>query len=204
MIFRLRICHHRRLLLLRLHPRCLKISAFVERSSWGIFRGCRTSRRGNRRCSRTEQARCSSWLIHCCNKHQKQEDNAGAVGSLHKGQTDTVNPEYFVRTTFSYVGDLRPFVRMEFPYSRWPLRTLWLAMNCLYAFYFRTEAAAYEINENKMHTKYSGYTPHNMDRWIDPLRINRLKAEAKDLSRNKPSIKPEAAGRGFYARFISR
>ena len=33
---------------------------------------------------------------------------------------------------------------------------------------------------------------------------NRLKAEAKDLSRNKPSIKPEAAGRGFYARFISR
>ena len=33
---------------------------------------------------------------------------------------------------------------------------------------------------------------------------NRLKAEAKDLLRNKPSIKPEAAGRGFYARFISR
>ena len=27
--------------------------------------------------------------------------------------------------------------------------------------------------------------------------INRLKAEAKDLSQNKPSIKPEAAGRGF-------
>ena len=33
---------------------------------------------------------------------------------------------------------------------------------------------------------------------------HRLKAEAKDLSRNKPSIKPESAGRGFYARFISR
>ena len=37
-----------------------------------------------------------------------------------------------------------------------------------------------------------------------PKLINRLKAEAKDLSQNKPSIKPEAAGRGFYARFISR
>ena len=33
---------------------------------------------------------------------------------------------------------------------------------------------------------------------------NRLKAEAAVLSRNKPSIKPEAAGRVFYARFISR
>ena len=33
----------------------------------------------------------------------------------------TVNPEYFVRTKFSYVGDLWPFVFMKFPYSRWSL-----------------------------------------------------------------------------------
>ena len=70
----------------------------------------------------------------------------------------TVNPEYFVRTKFSYVGDLRPFVRMKFSYSRWRLRILWLALSFSYAFYFRTEAATYEIYKNKMHTKYSGFT----------------------------------------------
>ena len=42
------------------------------------------------------------------------------------------------------------------------------------------------------------------ERYYKTRTINRLKAEAKDLSRNKPSIKPEAAGRGFYVRFISR
>ena len=57
----------------------------------------------------------------------------------------TVNPEYFVRTKFSYAGDLRPFVRMKFSYSCWPLRILWLALSFSYAFYFRTEAAMYEI-----------------------------------------------------------
>ena len=31
-----------------------------------------------------------------------------------------------------------------------------------------------------------------------------LKAEAAILSRNKPSIKPKAAGQGFYARFMLR
>ena len=36
------------------------------------------------------------------------------------------------------------------------------------------------------------------------MNINSLNAEAKDLSGNKPSINPEAAGRGVYARFISR
>ena len=34
--------------------------------------------------------------------------------------------------------------------------------------------------------------------------LNRLKASAADLSRNKPRIKPEACGLGFYAWFISR
>ena len=53
---------------------------------------------------------------------------------------------------------LRAFVCMKFSYSRWPLRILWLALYLSHAFYFRTEAAAYEIYENKMHTKYSGFT----------------------------------------------
>ena len=41
---------------------------------------------------------------------------------------------------------LRPFVCMEFSYSRWPLRILWLAWYLSHAFYFRAGAAAYEIN----------------------------------------------------------
>ena len=53
---------------------------------------------------------------------------------------------------------LQPFVRMKFSYSRWPLRILWLVLYLSHAFYFRTEAAAYEIYENFMHTKYSGFT----------------------------------------------
>ena len=53
---------------------------------------------------------------------------------------------------------LRPFVRMTFLYSCWPLRILWLALYLLHAFYFRTEAAVYEIYENNMPTKYSGLT----------------------------------------------
>ena len=57
----------------------------------------------------------------------------------------TVNPEYFVCTKFLYAGDLWPFVRMKFLYSRWPLRILWLALSFSYAFYFRTEAAMFEI-----------------------------------------------------------
>ena len=44
-------------------------------------------------------------------------------------KTPTVNPEYFVRTKCPYVGDLRPFVRMKFLYSFWPLRILWLAFS---------------------------------------------------------------------------
>ena len=64
----------------------------------------------------------------------------------------TVNPEYFVRTKFLYVRDFRPFVRMKFSCSCWPLRILWLAWA------FHTEVVAYEIYENKMHTKCSGYT----------------------------------------------
>ena len=46
---------------------------------------------------------------------------------------------------------------MKFSYSRWPLRILWLALYLSHAFLFRTEAAAYEIYENSMHTKYSGF-----------------------------------------------
>ena len=34
----------------------------------------------------------------------------------------------FVRTKYSYAGDVQPFVRMEFSYWRWPLQILWLAM----------------------------------------------------------------------------
>ena len=53
---------------------------------------------------------------------------------------------------------LRPFVRMKFSYSRWPLRILCLALYLSHAFFFRTEATAYEIYENNMPTKYSGFT----------------------------------------------
>ena len=42
---------------------------------------------------------------------------------------NTVNPEFFVCTKFSNPSDPRPFVRMKFSYSRWPLRILWLALN---------------------------------------------------------------------------
>ena len=40
---------------------------------------------------------------------------------------------------------LQRFVRMKFSYSRWPMHMLWLAEYLSHAFYFRTEAAAYEI-----------------------------------------------------------
>ena len=53
---------------------------------------------------------------------------------------------------------LRPFVRMKFSYSCWLLQILWLAMYLSHAFYIHTETAAYEIYENNMHTKYSGFT----------------------------------------------
>ena len=53
---------------------------------------------------------------------------------------------------------LRPFVRMKFSYGRWPPQILWHALYLPNAFYFRTEDAAYEIYENNMHTKYSGFT----------------------------------------------
>ena len=53
---------------------------------------------------------------------------------------------------------LRPFVRMNISYGRWPLQILWHALYLPHAFYFRTEGAAYEIYENNMHTKYSGFT----------------------------------------------
>ena len=53
---------------------------------------------------------------------------------------------------------LRPFVRMKFSYSCWPLRVLWLTLYLSHAFHFRTEAAGCEIYENNMHTKYSGFT----------------------------------------------
>ena len=33
---------------------------------------------------------------------------------------NNVNPKYFERTKFSYAGHLRSFVRMKFPYRRWP------------------------------------------------------------------------------------
>ena len=51
---------------------------------------------------------------------------------------------------------------MKFSFSRWPLRILWLALYLSHAFYFRTEATAYEIYENNMPTKYSGFTVANL------------------------------------------
>ena len=61
---------------------------------------------------------------------------------------------------------------MKFSYSRWPLRILWLALSFSYAFYFRTEAATYEIYENKTHTKYSEFTVLGTDFYgVHPLTI---------------------------------
>ena len=39
--------------------------------------------------------------------------NVGSASAL-----PIINPEYFVRTQFSYAGDPRPFVRMKFLFSR--------------------------------------------------------------------------------------
>ena len=53
--------------------------------------------------------------------------------ALQSFYLDTVNPEYFVRTTFSYVGDLRPFVCRKFSYGCWPLGILWFALTfCIF------------------------------------------------------------------------
>ena len=93
----------------------------------------------------------------------------------------TVNPEYFARTKFLYAGDLWPFVRMKCLYSRWSLRILQLALNFTYAFYFRTEAAAYTLNENKMHTKYSGCSVLSLD-WPGFLRyLSQRTYSTKDM-----------------------
>ena len=70
----------------------------------------------------------------------------------------TVNPEYFERTQFSYPG------LADLLYA-WNFRTVADrsadSLTCFvpsHAFYFCTEAATYEIYENNMHTKYSGFT----------------------------------------------
>ena len=71
---------------------------------------------------------------------------------------DSRHPEYLGCTKFPYAGDLQPFVRTKLSCSRWLLRILWLAVKLYCPFYFRTEAAVFEIYENKMHTKHSGFT----------------------------------------------
>ena len=69
---------------------------------------------------------------------------------------NTVNPEYFVRTKFSYVGDLRPFVRMKFSYSlqcEWNGRIAFVRMNFSYE-----SRLVRKKKRNKKHTKQSGFT----------------------------------------------
>ena len=69
---------------------------------------------------------------------------------------------------------LRTFVRMKFSYIRWLLRILWLALYLLHAFYFRTEAATFEIYENNMHTKYSGFTVFSTESEPKEIRLENL------------------------------
>ena len=47
------------------------------------------------------------------------------------------------------------------------MQVLFLAVYVSRAFYFRTEAATYEIYENNMHTKYSGFTVYKKSRYKD-------------------------------------
>ena len=87
----------------------------------------------------------------------ESETQIWAVNQWQKKNSVTVNPEYFVRTKFSYVRDLRPFVRMIFSHSWWPLRILWLALSFSYAFFILYGSRGVRNIRNKMHTKYSGF-----------------------------------------------
>ena len=90
-----------------------------------------------------------------CQNHKQQllRPCSGPSKAAH------VNPEYFVRTQFSYPGLGSPTFRTHeiFVQSLTDADSL----TCFVPFtcnFFRTEAAAYEIYENIMHTKYSGFT----------------------------------------------
>ena len=81
-------------------------------------------------------------------------------GSAMVHRFSTLTSEIF-RTHWIFIRWGSPtFCGHGFLYRRWPRRTLWLprSLNFSYAFYFRTEDAAYEIYENKLHTKYFGFT----------------------------------------------
>ena len=70
----------------------------------------------------------------------------------------TVNPEYFVGTQFSYPGLSDLSYTWNFRTAADRCRISDLLCTFRMHFIFVTEAAAYEIYENKMHTKYSGFT----------------------------------------------
>ena len=53
--------------------------------------------------------------LHVCTLSQLQIKSS--FGSLILSKLDTVNPEYFVHTKFSYAGYLRPLVRLKYSYS---------------------------------------------------------------------------------------
>ena len=83
------------------------------------------------------------------------------------------------RINFRYVGELRPFVRMKFTYSRWSLMRWKRWKRCdetvasqSYPWNFRSKAAEYETYENKKHTKYSGLTVVRCYCWSETIRNN--------------------------------
>ena len=64
-----------------------------------------------------------NYFVNAHRPHDRFHSHSKGLGLLFLQSTrgrqgDTVNPEYFVRTKFSYPWDPRPFVRMEFLYSR--------------------------------------------------------------------------------------
>ena len=73
----------------------------------------------------------------------------------HRTKPPTVNPEYFVGIKVSYVGDLRPFVRMKFRtaahLNEWNGRIAFVRMKLSY------ESRRVPNNENKKRTKYSRF-----------------------------------------------
>ena len=80
-------------------------------------------------------------------------------GEVRRKMNFTYCKSRIFRTHSIFVSSaLQPFVRMKFSYSRWPMQMLFLAVYLSHAFYFRTEPAVYELYENNMHTKYSGFT----------------------------------------------
>ena len=91
------------------------------------------------------------WFALCMKIRNKKE-------KIHQCTEDYCKSRIFRTHSVFVAWALRPFVRMKLSHSRWPLRIIWLALYLSHAFCFRTEATAYEMYENNMHTKYSGFT----------------------------------------------